>query len=304
MASRAQRLGFGASALGGLFAEVDNETARATVDRAWDLGVRSFDTAPLYGSGLSEQRLGAALRDRPRDEFILSTKVGRLLRPGKPDPSFVGAAPLAPVFDYTRDGVLHSLEESLERLGLDHVDLALVHDPEVNIEAGLDALHALRGVVPRVGVGTNFVETAITFIERGGVDAVLIAGRLTLLDRSAEEHLLGLAQARGVELIVGGVYNSGILAGGTMFDYADAPAAVAARVRELDRACTRYGVPLAAAAIQFPLQHDATSRIVVGARTPAEVTRNGELLAVDVPTALWDELRSFADVRVRRPKTH
>ena len=299
-----QRLGFGASALGGLFAEVDEETARATVDRAWDLGVRSFDTAPLYGSGLSERRLGAALRDRPREQFVLSTKVGRLLRPGKPDRAFVGAPPLAPVFDYSRDGVLRSLEESFDRLGLDHVDLALVHDPEADIEAGLSALQALREAGPRVGVGTNFVETAITFIERGGVDAVLIAGRLTLLDRSAEERLLGLAQEYGVELIVGGVYNSGILAGGTTFDYADAPAAVAARVRELDRACSHYGVPLAAAAIQFPLQHDATSRIVVGARNAAEVTRNAELLAVDVPAALWDELRSLEDARVRHPRTH
>ncbi len=297
-----QRFGFGASALGGLFAEVDDETARATVDRAWDLGVRYFDTAPLYGSGLSEKRLGAALRDRPREEFVLSTKVGRLLRPGEPDAAFVGAPPLAPVFDYRRDGVLQSLEESLDRLGLEGVDLALVHDPEGDMEAGLDALDALRESVPRVGVGTNFVETAITFIERGGVDAVLIAGRLTLLDRSAEGQLLELAQARGVELIVGGVYNSGILAGGTTFDYGDAPAEVAARVRELDRACASHGVPLAAAAIQFPLQHYATSRIVVGARTPAEVTRNGELLAVDVPAALWDELRSLSGVT--HPNTH
>ncbi|MBA3843370.1 MAG: aldo/keto reductase, partial [Actinobacteria bacterium] len=223
-----QRVGFGASALGGLFAEVDDETARATVDSAWDLGVRYFDTAPLYGSGLSEQRLGAALRDRPREEFVLSTKVGRLLRVGEPDAAFFGAPPLAPVFDYSHDGVLRSLEESLERLGLDRVDLVLVHDPEDEMEAGLDALDALREAVPRVGVGTNSVETAVTFIERGGVDAVLIAGRLTLLDHSAERKLLELAYARGIELIVGGVYNSGILAGGTTFNYGDAPAEVAA----------------------------------------------------------------------------
>ncbi len=302
MASWVQRVGFGASALGGLFAEVDDETARATVDSAWDLGVRYFDTAPLYGSGLSEQRLGAALRDRPREEFVLSTKVGRLLRVGEPDAAFFGAPPLAPVFDYSHDGVLRSLEESLERLGLDRVDLVLVHDPEDEMEAGLDALDALREAVPRVGVGTNSVETAVTFIERGGVDAVLIAGRLTLLDHSAERKLLELAYARGIELIVGGVYNSGILAGGTTFNYGDAPAEVAARVRDLDRACTRHRVPLAAAAIQFPLQHDATSRIVVGARTPAEVTRNSELLAVDVPEALWDELRSLAGLT--HPNTH
>lgn len=283
-------MGFGASALGGLFAEVDEETARATVDCAWELGIRSFDTAPLYGSGLSERRLGDALRERPRDQFVLSTKVGRLLRSGVPDSAFVGAPPLAAVFDYSRDGVLRSLEESLERLGLDRVDLALVHDPEGRVEAGLNALSVLRDVVPRVGVGTNFVETAITFIEQGPVDSVLIAGRLTLLDRSAEDRLLEAAERYGVELIVGGVYNSGILAGGATFDYAEADAVVASRVRELERVCARRGVPLAAAAIQFPLRYGETSRVVVGARSPAEVTRNIELLALEIPDELWVDL--------------
>ena len=290
MSGRLRQLGLGASALGGLYAPVDDETARATVDRAWELGIRSFDTAPLYGSGLSERRLGAALRTRPRDEYILSTKVGRLLRPGEPDAAFVGAPPLAAVVDYSRAGVLRSLAESRERLGITSIDLALVHDPEGHMDAALAAVGALRDEVPRVGVGTNVVETALTFIHEAAVDAVLIAGRLTLLDRSAATDLLALAAARDVDVLVGGVYNSGILAGGTTYDYAEAPSAVVARVHELERICSAYDIPLAAAAIQFPLQYAATTRAVVGARSPAEVERNLELLALEIPDALWAEL--------------
>jgi D-threo-aldose 1-dehydrogenase len=290
MKDAVSRLGFGASSLGGLFAEVDSETARLTVDRAWDLGVRAFDTAPLYGSGLSEQRLGAALRGRPRDAFVLSTKVGRLLRAGEPDPVFKGAPRLAPVVDFSRDGVLRSLEESKQRLGLDRVDLALIHDPEGRIDEALAAVPALREIVPRVGVGTNFVETALTFIGEGEVDAVLIAGRLTLLDRSAEAELVPIAESKGVELIVAGVYNSGILAGGTTYDYVPASAEIIRRVRRCEQLCASYGVPLAAVAIQYPLRHSGVARIVVGARSPREVEENVELLDVEVPTELWDEV--------------
>jgi D-threo-aldose 1-dehydrogenase len=285
-----QRVGLGASALGGLFSEVDEAVARATVDRAWELGIRRFDTAPLYGSGLSERRLGAALRSHPRDEYVLSTKVGRLLRSGRPDPVFAGAPPLAPIFDYSRDGVVRSLEESRERMGIDRIDLALVHDPEAYMDSGLAAVEILRDVVGRVGVGTNYVETALTFIREGNVDSVLIAGRLTLLDQSASQELTALAEREDVELIVGGVYNSGILAGGTTFDYAAASPAIVDRVLHLSGICDRYHVPLAAAAIQFPLRFPPVSAIVVGARSPAEVERNAQMLALDVPGELWKEL--------------
>jgi D-threo-aldose 1-dehydrogenase len=289
------RVGLGASPLGNLFAELDDATAGATVDRAWELGVRHFDTAPLYGSGLSEQRLGAALRDRPRDEYLLSTKVGRLLRPGEPDPVFKGVPALEPVFDYTADGVLRSIEESLVRLGVDRIDLALVHDPEAHLEAALAALEPLRTAVTLVGVGTNFPETAIRFVAEGDVDYVLLAGRYTLLDRSAAAEFLPLAQNRGVQVIAAGVYNSGILAGGTTFDYRPAEPELLARVRRLEEACAWYGVPLAAAAIQFPLRHPAVTRIVVGARSPAEVEANLSLLELPIPDELWED-EAFAEV--------
>jgi D-threo-aldose 1-dehydrogenase len=289
------RFGLGASPLGGLFAEIDEATASATVDRAWELGVRHFDTAPLYGSGLSEQRLGAALRDRPRDEYLLSTKVGRLLRPGEPDPVFKGAPALAPVFDYSADGVLRSIDESLARLGVDRIDLALVHDPEEHLDEGLAALEPLRSAVPLVGVGTNVPETAVRFVVEGGVDYVLLAGRYTLLDRSAEAEFLPLAERHGVRVIAAGVYNSGILAGGTTFEYRPAEPEVLARVRHLEAACARYGVPLVAAAIQFPLRHPAVTRIVVGARSPAEVAANVSLLELSIPDELWDD-EAFATV--------
>jgi D-threo-aldose 1-dehydrogenase len=284
------RLGLGTAPLAGLFEATDEETARATVDRAWELGIRYFDTAPLYGSGLAERRVGAALRDRPRDEFLLSTKVGRLLRPGIPDAVFKDAPALAPVFDFSGDGVRRSLEESLERLGLDRVDIALLHDPDDHLDEALAAIEPLRTVVDAVGVGTNSVRTALHFLRHGEIDYLLIAGRYTLLDASAGEELLPLCAQRGVHVVVGGVFNSGLLAGGTTFDYAEAPAELLARTRELDALCERHGVSLAAAALQFPLRHPAVGGIVVGARSPGEIEHDHELLEAQIPEELWDEL--------------
>jgi aryl-alcohol dehydrogenase-like predicted oxidoreductase len=286
LALGARQLGLGAAPLGGLFASVDDKTAQATVDRAWELGVRHFDTAPLYGSGLSEQRLGAALQGRPRDELTVSTKVGRLLRPGEPDPIFHGAPPLGPVVDFTPDGVVRSLEESLERLGLDRVDVALAHDPEGRIDEALAALDALRTRCA-VGVGTNHVETALRFVADGDIDWLLLAGRYSLLDRSAGAELLPLCAARGVTVVIGGVFNSGLLAGGTTFDYRPASPELVGRTRELEASCAAHGVPLAAAALQFPLRHPAVTSIVVGARSPLEVETNSTLLALPVPEELW-----------------
>ncbi len=287
------RLGLGTSALAGLFEAVTADAARATVDRAWEVGIRHFDTAPLYGSGLAEERLGAALAARPRGEYTVSTKVGRVLVPGAPSPHFVGAPPLEAVFDYTPDGIRRSLAGSLDRLGLDRVDLVLLHDPEQHMGATRSAVEALRGLADRVGVGTNVVATAAELVARGEVDAVLLAGRYTLLDRSAADELLPLCAERGVPVLAAGVFNSGVLAGGANFDYERAPEEILARRSALESMCARHGIPLAAAALQFPLRHPAVASVVVGARSAAEIEEDARLLGLPVPAALWSEIDAF-----------
>jgi len=284
------RIGLGTAPLGGLFADVGDEAARATVDAAWSLGIRFFDTAPLYGSGLAESRLGAALAGRPRDELILSTKVGRLLVPGEPDPHFANPPALKPVFDFSPAAVHRSLTESLERLQQDRVDIALLHDPDDHLDEARRAIDAARELVPTVGVGTNVVATALELVRRGEVDVVLLAGRYTLLDRSAGDELLPLCADRGVPVHAAGVFNSGVLAGGTTFDYATAPADVLARRDALAAVCARHGIPLAAAALQFAPRHPAVRSVVVGARTPAEIEEDARLLDVTIPSELWLEL--------------
>jgi D-threo-aldose 1-dehydrogenase len=275
---------------------VPEDEARATIDRAWEAGVRFFDTAPLYGSGLSERRLGAALRGRPRDEYVLSTKVGRLLAPGEPSPLFPGAPPAAAVFDFSADGVRRSLAESLERLGLDRVDIVLIHDPDDHLGQALaeayPALEELRsqGVVRRIGVGMNQWQALARFVRETDVDCVLVAGRYTLLDRSAIDELLPLCEARGCGVFAGGVFNSGLLAGGATFDYQPASRERVARARELAATCERWGVPLKAAALQFPLRHPAVESVLVGCRTAAEVDEDLALLDVPIPAALWADL--------------
>jgi D-threo-aldose 1-dehydrogenase len=269
------RLGLGCAPLGGLYAPVSEEDARATIDAAWDAGIRFFDVAPLYGEGLSEQRLGAALADRPRDEYVLSTKVGRLIRDGQA------------VFDFSRDGVLRSLEESLERLRSDRVDVVLVHDPEDHMEQALrEALPAVRelreqGVVGAIGAGMNFPEP-LERIAREGVDCVLMAGRYTLLDRSGL-GLLDACAALGVDVIAAGVFNSGILAGGTTFNYAPAPPELLARAAAVFEECERRGVSATAAALRFPLTHPAVKRVLAGARSPAELRAAVEAFATELP---------------------
>jgi len=287
------RLGLGTAPLAGLFAEVSPEEAGGTVEAAWSLGVRFFDTAQLYGSGLAEERLGRALAGRPRDEYTISTKVGRVLRPGGASVEFRGAPPLEAVFDFSVEGIRSSLEGSLERLGLEAVDLVLLHDPEEHMDEARRAAETARELAPRVGVGTNVVQTAITLVERGDVDVVLLAGRYTLLDRSAADELLPLCAERGVELHAAGVFNSGVLAGGTTFDYRAAGPAVLERRRRLEEACARHDVPLAAAAIQFPLRHPAVTSIVVGARTASEIAEDVRFLEHPVPGELWPELASI-----------
>jgi D-threo-aldose 1-dehydrogenase len=257
------RLGLGCAPLGGLYTGVSEADARATIDAAWDAGIRFYDVAPLYGSGLSERRLGAALAQRPRDEYVLSTKVGRLLVDGEP------------VFDFSRDGVRRSLEESLQRLGLERVDVLLIHDPEDHMEQALhEALPALRelreqGVVRAIGAGMNFPEPLLR-LAREGIDCVLMAGRYTLLDRSGA-GLLDACGELGVDVIAGGVFNSGLLAGGTTFNYEPAPPELLERARAVFAECERRGVSSTAAALQFPLTHPAVERVLIGARNPAEL---------------------------------
>jgi D-threo-aldose 1-dehydrogenase len=288
------RLGLGTAPLAGLYAETDDDTAHATVERAWELGIRYFDTAPYYGSGDAERRLGAALRERPRDEYVVSTKVGRLLRPGVSE--FHGAPPLEAYFDFSYDGALRSLDESLARLGLDRVDVALVHDPDDHFEEARDgalaALARLRdeGVVRAIGAGMNQTAMLARFAHESDPDCFLVAGRYTLLDRSAEDELLPLCLERGIAVVAGGVFNSGILAGGDTYDYAAAPPEIVERARSLREACEHHGVPLAAAAVQFPSRHPAVASVLVGCRSPAEVAEDVRLAGLELPPELWDEL--------------
>jgi D-threo-aldose 1-dehydrogenase len=299
------RFGLGCAPLGGLYAAVSDEQARAAVDRAWELGVRYFDTAPLYGSGLSEQRVGAALQGRPRDAFVLSTKVGRLLAEGADSDSlFEGAPDATPVFDFSYDGALRSLDASLERLGLDRVDVALIHDPDDHYEEALEgayrALVRLRdeGVVQAIGVGMNQSELLARFARETDVDCFLVAGRYTLLDRGALEELLPLCVERGIAVIAGGVFNSGILAsddGSGHFDYRDATPEQGERVRRLAATCARWDVPLQAAALQFPLGHPAVASVLVGCRSADEVSEDVRLFERELPPGLWEELVAGAE---------
>ena len=303
---RVTELSFGGAAIGNLFSEVSEPDARAAVDAAWDGGIRTFDTAPHYGLGLSERRLGDALRHRPRAEYVVSTKVGRLLDPvvpgqpvGMDAEGFAVAAHRVRRFDYSADGVRRSLEASLRRLGLDRVDIALIHDPDNHGEQALreayPALAALRaqGVVGAIGVGMNQAAMLTRFIEETDIDVVLVAGRYTLLDRSAADEMLPAALRRGVSVIAGGVFNSGLLAApgaGATFDYQAAPDELISRALALAKACDSFGVPLRAAAARFPLTHPAVASVLIGVRSPAEVTDALTLRGLDLPAGLWDAL--------------
>jgi len=297
----ATRIGLGGGPLGGLFAPVSAEAAEAVVERAWEHGIRLFDVAPLYGHGRAERFLGRVLRTKPRDEFVLSTKVGRLLRAaaaGAPS-DFAETEGVGPVFDFTRAGVRRSLEESLERLRLDRVDVVYLHDPEDHLDEAIHEGNAelakLRdeGVVKAIGVGTNRVETAMRFLHDGDVDCVLLAGRVTLLDRSGEAEVLPLCADRGVAVIAGGVFNSGVLANpraATTYDYAPAPDDVRARAHALEEICARHGVTLAAAALQYPLRHAVVTSVVVGVRSVDELDENVAAFETALPAELYEEL--------------
>jgi D-threo-aldose 1-dehydrogenase len=295
------RFALGCAPLAGLYEPVPEPQARATVDAAWEHGVRTFDTAPHYGAGLSERRLGAALRDRPRDEFVVCTKVGRLLVPAaSPHHSmFADEPPLDRVFDFSRDGARRSLEDSLARLGLDRADVVHVHDPDNHVDeaiaGALPALAELRdaGAIGAVGAAANRPEPLARIVREADVDCVLIAGRHTLLDQSAAAELLPLCGERGVAVIAAGVLNSGVLGDprpGAAFDYLPAPAATLERARRIAGVCERHGVPLTTAAIAFPLRHPAVTCVLVGARSPAEVADDAAAFERPLPEELWEDL--------------
>lgn len=295
------RLGLGCAPLGNMFSAIDEPQARATVDAAWAAGIRWFDTAPLYGHGLSEQRLGRALRPRPRAEFALATKVGRLLVPGNdPETIFADVPPVRPMFDFSYDGAMRSVDDSLKRLGLDRLDVLHVHDPDAHetdaVAGAFRALHRLRdeGVIGAVGAGMNQSAMLTRFVQRGLVDCVLLAGRYSILDQSALVDLLPAAAAAGVAVIAAGVFNSGLLADprpGATFNYMPAPPELIARAQRIATVCERHGVPLRAAALQFPAHHPAVATVLTGARAPAEVEENVRLFATPIPRELWDALR-------------
>ncbi|MER5450348.1 aldo/keto reductase [Streptomyces sp. NPDC002766] len=305
---RVTELSFGAAGIGNLFRPVTDEAASAAVEAAWDAGIRTFDTAPHYGLGLSERRLGAALRGRDRDTYTVSTKVGRLLEPdpegGRGDDLAQGFA--VPdthrrVWDFSADGILRSLESSLDRLGLDRVDIALLHDPDDHAEQALTeaypALERLRaeGVVKAIGLGVNQCALPARFLRETDIDVVLLAGRYTLLEQEGLAEVLPEAAARGRSVIVGGVFNSGLLTDprpGAMYDYAPAPPHVLDRALHIKAVADRHGVPLRAAALRFPLGHPAVASVLSGARSAGEVRDTVDQMRRTVPAALWDELRA------------
>jgi D-threo-aldose 1-dehydrogenase len=308
------RLGLGSAPLGGLFAPVSDADAEATIARAWALGIRYFDTAPLYGFGLAERRMGGFLRHQPRDSFVLSSKVGRLLRrrdtPPRDDRLYKGTPQERPVFDYSYDGVMRSVDESLVRLGLDRIDILYIHDPDNHHDEAIDgafrALDRLRrdGSVRAIGAGMNQHEMLTRFALEAPFDCFLLAGRYSLLDQRALDGLLNTCTTRGIGLVLGGVFNSGILASprdGATFDYKQADPALIARAQRLDTLCRTYGADLKAAALQFALAHPAVSGIVLGARSAGEIEENVAMAHRPVPAAVWHDMRRETLVDPRAP---
>ncbi len=298
------RLGLGTAPLAGLYRPVAEDVAMNAFEAAWRLGIRFFDTAPLYGYGLGELRTGMALRDKPRAEFTLATKVGRLLRPdAPPEPGqmFFGTPALNPVFDFTYDGVMRSVEESRERLGIERIDLLHIHDPDDHFDEAVSgayrALDRLRseGAIGAVGAGMNQAEMLARFARTAEFDCFLLAGRYTLLDQVALVELLPLCLERGIAIIAAGVYNSGILGDptpGARYNYVRAPADLIQRAQRIAAVCERHGVPLRAAAIQFPLGHPAVTGVLVGCRSVQQVEDSVRMFETVIPTALWQELIS------------
>ena len=320
-------LGFGAAPLGNLYRPLTEKEARATLDAAWSAGVRYYDTAPLYGLGLSETRLNGFLRAKPRASYLLSTKVGRLLQLCKPeDRSRQGAFFETPtrqeIFDYSYDGAMRSLEFSLERLGVDHIDIVYCHDVDIFthgskeasdqrigefMAGGYKALLKLReqGAIKAIGAGINEWQVAERMAREGDFDVFLLAGRYTLLEQEALNSFLPYCVEKNIGVVVGGPYNSGILATGPKpgahYDYGPAPKDVLERVRRIEAACKAHGVKLPEAAIRFPLGHPAIVSVIPGGQKPTEVRRNADMLGRKIPTALWRQLKAEGLMRDDAP---
>ncbi|MCC7038758.1 MAG: aldo/keto reductase [Burkholderiales bacterium] len=318
----------GGAPLGNLFRPVTDVAAQALLDRAWQRGIRYFDTAPHYGNGLSERRFGAALRARPRGEYLLSTKVGRLLH-AAPDAAatqhgYVDLPPYVQSYDYSRAGVLRSLAASRVRLGIERIDIVYVHDLDRAthgaaferhyrdlLDSGLPALAELkrRGDIAGYGIGVNGVAICHDVLQHADLDVILLAGRYTLADTSAAATLLPACRRRGVALVLGGPYNSGILATGAhpragdvaYFDYAPAPAAIVARVAAIEAVCARHHVPLRAAALQFVAAHPAAATVLAGARSEEEVDDLVTMRRFPIPAAFWHELQGRGLVAADAP---
>ncbi|BBC38772.1 hypothetical protein SGFS_100660 [Streptomyces graminofaciens] len=310
-------LGFGTSAIGNLYRVTPDPDAAAALAAAWDAGIRYFDTAPHYGLGLAEARLGAFLLGRPRQEYAVSSKVGRLLVPnehprGVDTEGFAVRDDLRREWDFSRDGVLRSIEETLRRTGLDRLDIVYLHDPDDHwrqaAEEAMPALAELRdqGVVGAIGAGMNQSAMLARFLRETAADVVMLAGRYTLLDQSALDDVLPAAEAMGKGVVAAGVFNSGLLAAerpaaGLKYDYRDAPPAVVARASAIAELCDDHGTTLPAAAIVFPLTHPAVVSVTPGMGTAAEVTRNAALHREGVPRELWAELRARGLLRGDAP---
>jgi D-threo-aldose 1-dehydrogenase len=302
-------LGFGGAPLGNMFDVVDEDTAEAALTAAWDSDVRYFDTAPHYGSGLSEHRFGHVLRRYPREAFVLSTKVGRLLRPDSSRPEnapFVDGLPFRVESDYSYDATMRSIEDSLQRLGLAQIDIAFVHDLaadhlgdaweeqfEVARTGAFRALTELRdqGVIKGWGLGVNLTEPCIRAMEQADPDVFLLAGRYSLLNQPALDRMFPMCAERGVHVVVGGPYNSGLLAGGRTFDYQDAPPEMIAKRDRIAAICAAHGADIRAAALQFCAAHPVVAAIIPGAKRREKVIENARLMADTVAPAVWENLK-------------
>lgn len=304
-------LGMGGAPLGNLFTVVAEADAAASLDAAWAAGIRHFDTAPHYGAGLSELRMGAALRNQPRGEFTFSTKVGRLLQAGREMADevegFVHALPFRRRFDYSAAGAQRSIEDSLARTGLSRIDVVYIHDMsedwhgpawtyrmEEALQGAAVYLTDLRaqGLIGAWGLGVNQVAPCLIALEHATPDVFLIAGRYTLLDHTALAQLFPACAAKGVKCVLGGPYNSGLLAGGTTFNYEAAPADIVARALAIAAICAQHNVDVKAAALQFCAAHPQVAAIIPGGRNAAEVTQNAAMMVAPIPGALWYDLRA------------
>jgi len=309
-------LGFGGGPLGGLFAPLDDDTAAGALAAAWDCGIRYFDTAPHYGIGQSERRTGDLLRGKPRAEFTLSTKVGRVLVPqdpaGRTDESFEVPATHRRVWDFSREGVMRSVGDSLDRMGTGRIDVLFLHDAEHHFETALrDGYPALaelraRGVVGAIGAGMYHTAMLTRLVQETDIDVVMLAGRYTLLDHSALDDLLPACAERGVSVLAASVFNSGLLAtprpaAGAHFDYEPAAPELVRRANRIADVCEAHGVTLPQAAMAFPLRHPVVAGIVVGMRSADETRRNVELFGTAVPAQVWADLRGEGLLDERAP---